>query len=454
MNIIIVGAGKVGLELTKQLSAENRVTVIDENQQLIENIINIYDVMGVCGNGASYEVQKEAEAGRADLLIATASSDEINILACLVAKKLGVRHTIARIRNPEYETQLRFMREELGLSMAINPEKATAREIARVLRFPAAMKLESFSKGRLELVEYRLPEGSALHGMKLLDLYKNIRVRVLICAVSRRGETIIPSGDFELHAGDKIYLTASPEQLSQFFRHLGVFRNRASSVMIVGASKICYYLASELMEMGMSVKIIDQSEQRCVQMSERLPGALVIVGDGTDSELLHEEGIEQTDAFVAITGIDEANILMSMSAARLSGDCCKVVAKINRRSLMDLVSTEHMIDSVVSAASVTTELIVQYVRAMESASGAKIKTLHRLVDGAVEALEFGVTQDVPFIGVPLKDLKLKSGILLAGIVRRNGRIVIPSGNDALELGDDVIVVTTDTTLQDIHDIMQ
>ena len=454
MRIIIVGAGKVGVALTQQLSAEHQVTVIDEHAQLIDNIINVYDVMGVCGNGASYGVQKEAETDKADLLIATTSSDEINILACLVAKKLGVEHTIARIRNPDYEVQLRFMREELGLTMSIHPEKAAAREIARVLRFPTAMKLESFSKGRLELVEYRLPANSTLHGMRLSDLYKTVRVRVLICAVARGKETIIPSGDFQLQARDKIYLTSSPQQLEMFFRQLGVFRNRASSVMIVGASKICYYLASQLIEMGMSVKIIDQSEARCVQMGERLPKALVIVGDGTDSELLIEEGIEQTDAFVAITGIDEANILMSMSAARLSGDCCKVVAKINRRSLMDLVSTEHMIDSVVSAASVTTELIVQYVRAMESASGAKIKTLHRLVDGAVEALEFGVTQDVPFIGVPLKDLKLKSGILLAGIVRRNGRIVIPSGNDALELGDDVIVVTTDTTLQDIHDIMQ
>ncbi|MDD3347257.1 Trk system potassium transporter TrkA [Oscillibacter sp.] len=453
MRIIIVGAGKVGLALTQQLSVENRVTVIDQNSQLIDNIINIYDVMGVCGNGASYEVQKEAEAEKAELLIATASSDEINILACLVAKKLGVEHTIARIRNPEYETQLRFMREELGLSMAINPEKATAREVARVLRFPAAMKLESFSKGRLELVEYRLSENSALDGMLLADLYRNIRVRVLICAVARKGETIIPTGEFVLHAGDKIYLTASPEQLSQFFRHLGVFRSRASSVMIVGASKMCYYLASELLEMGMSVKIIDQNEQRCVQMGEMLPRALVIVGDGTNSELLHEEGIEQTDAFVAITGLDEANILMSMSAAKQSGDC-KVVAKINRKPLVDLVSAEHMIDSVVSAASVTTELIVQYVRAMQSASGAKVKTLHRLVDGAVEALEFGVSADVPFIGVPLKDLTLRSGILLAGIVRQSGQIVIPSGNDVLHENDDVIVVTTDTTLQDIHDILQ
>ncbi len=454
MRIIIVGAGKVGLALIQQLSAENEVTVIDQNAQLIDNIINIYDVMGVCGNGASYKVQKEADGDKAELLIATASSDEINILACLVAKKLGVAHTIARIRNPEYETQLRFMREELGLSMAINPEKAAAREIARVLRFPAAMKLESFSKGRLELVEYRLSEHSSLDGMQLSDLYRNIRVRVLICAVARKGETIIPSGDFVLRSGDKIYLTASPEQLSQFFRHLGVFRSRASSVMIVGASKICYYLASELLEMGMSVKIIDQNEQRCVQMGEMLPRALVIVGDGTDSELLHEEGIEQTDAFVAITGIDEANILMSMSAAKQSGDCCKVVAKINRKPLVDLVSAAGMIDSIVSAASVTTELIVQYVRAMQSASGAKIKTLHRLVDGAVEALEFGVTGDVPFIGVPLKDLKLKSGILLAGIVRQNGRIIIPSGNDVLHRNDDVIVVTTDTTLQDICDILE
>ena len=453
MRIIVVGAGKVGTSLTAQLIREHRVTVIDQEPKLIENIINVYDVMGVCGNGASYEVQKEAEVGKADLLIATTSSDEINILACLVAKKLGVHHTIARIRNPEYEKQLRFMRSELGLSMAINPEKATAREIARVLRFPNAMKLESFSKGRLELVEYRLPEHSSLDGVRLSDLYRNLKVRVLICAVSRRDETIIPSGDFVLRAGDKINLTSSPYELEQFFRHLGVFRRRATSVIIVGASKICYYLASELIEMGMSVKIIDRDEQRCVHMGELLPKALVIVGDGTDNELLHEEGLEQADAFVAITGIDEANILMAMSAARQTSNC-KVVAKINRKSLMDLVSNESMIDSVVSAGSVTTELILQYVKAMENASGTKLKTLHRIVEGKVEAMEFTVTAEVPFVNVPLKDLNLKSGLLLAGIVRQNGKIVIPSGEDALHLNDDVIVVTTDTRLQDIRDILQ
>ena len=452
MRIIIVGAGKVGWALTQHLSAENQVTVIDQRADLIDNIINIYDVMGICGNGASYEIQQEADVDKADLLIATTSSDEVNIVACLVAKKMGVQHTIARIRNPEYERQLRFMREDLGLSMVINPEKAAAREIARLLRFPNAMKMESFSKGRLELVEYRLPEDTMLEGIRLADLYRNMRVRVLICAVLRRGETFIPSGDFELKGGDKIYVTSTPAQLEQFFRHLRIFRSKASSVMIVGASKMCYYLANELIEMGMSVKIIDKNEQRCYEMGERLPKAMVIVGDGTDSDLLQEEGLSQTDAFVAISGMDEANILMAMSAAKQAGDC-KVVAKINRKSLVDLVEAESMIDSVISAASVTAELIVQYVRAMQNASGSQIKTLHHIANETVEALEFGISADAPCIGVPLKDLKIKSGILLAGIVRQNGQIIIPSGNDAMQQGDDVIVVTTDTTLRDIRDIL-
>ena len=454
MKIVVVGAGKVGTALTRHLSAENRVTVIDQNPHLVDNIINIYDVMGVCGNGASYDVQKEADVEHTDLLIATTSSDEINILTCLVAKKLGVRHTIARVRNPEYGRQLRFMRSELGLSMAINPEAATAREVARVLRFPTAMKLESFSKGRLELVEYRVAEDTALDGTRLSELYRNFKVRVLICAVARQGETIIPSGDFTLQAGDKIYLTAAPRELEKFFRQLGVFRAKASSVMIVGASKMCYYLASELLEMGMSVKIIDQDEQRCVSMSERLPKALVIVGDGTDSELLAEEGIGQTDAFVAITGLDEANILMALSAARMSGDCCKVVAKINRKSLLDLVSDESLIDSVVSTGAVTVELILQYIRAMKNAAASKVKTLHRIVDEQVEALEFNVTPDISFVGTPLRDLHLKRGLLLAGIVRQSGEIIIPSGDDSLRLHDDVIVVTTDTQLDDLRDILE
>ena len=456
MKIVIVGAGKVGSALVRQLAAGNSVTVIDRDRRLIESIVNTCDVMAVCGNGASYEVQREAEVDKADLLIATVSNDEVNILACLVAKKLGVRHTIARVRNPEYEKQLRFMREEMGLSMSINPEKATAREIARVLRFPAAMKMESFSKGRLELVEYRVPEGSVLIGTKLYDLYGNTKSRILVCAVSRGDETIIPTGDFTIAMGDKIYITAAPDQLAQFFRHIGQFRSSAENVMIVGASKMCYYLASELLRMGMKVKILDRDEQACRTISDMLPKALVIVGDGTDTNLLLEEGIEQLDAFVALSGVDEANILMSMSAARQSGEACKVIAKINRQSLVDLVAQESMIDTVVSASSVTTELIVRYVRAMQSASGGKVKTLHRLVDGAVEALEFTITEDVDFVDVPLKDLgpRIKDNVLLAGIVRRSGEIIIPSGKDSLMVGDDVIVVTTTPNLQDISEIIK
>ena len=455
MKIIIVGIGKIGRELTRQLATKHKVTVIDQNAGIVDDIINIYDVMGICGNGASYAVQQEAGCEKTDLLIATTSSDEVNILSCLVAKKLGVDHTIARVRNPEYERQLRFMREELGLTMSINPEKAAAREIARVLRFPNAMKMESFSKGRLELVEYRVPEDSPLIGKTLSELYRWLRVRVLICAVARKDQIIIPSGDFVPEAGDKISLTSSPEDLSAFFRKLGVFRSKASSVMIVGASRICYYLASELIQMGMHVKIIDHNESRCVHMSELLPQALVIVGDGTDTELLREEGLDQTDALVAITGLDEANILMGLSVARQTGGRCKVVAKINRRPLAELMADEPMIDSVFSAASVTSELIVQYIRAMESASAAAaVKTLHRIVDGRVEALEFSITADVPFVGKPLKDLKLKSGILLAGIVRKSGEMVIPSGGDVLEVGDDVIVVTTDSSLQNVFGILQ
>lgn len=452
MKIIIVGAGKVGLALAQHLSKEHSVTVIDQNPTLLDHIINVYDVMGVCGNGACADVQKEADAGRTNLLIATASSDEINILTCLVAKTLGVQHTIARIRNPEYENQLRYMRGELGLSMAINPERATAREIARVLRFPNAMKLESFSKGRLELVEYRLAPGSTLGGVLLSDLYKNLRARVLVCAVARKDQTIIPSGDFALQDGDTLYITATPHELEQFFRHLGVFKCKTSSVMIVGASKLCYYLAMQLIEMGMTVKIIDQNSDRSTRMSELLPKALVITGDGMDSELLREEGLDQTGGFVAITGMDEANILMALSVAKQYKNC-KVVAKINRQPLVDLVSNEDMIGSVVSTGSVTAELILQYVRAMQNASGSQVKTLHRLIGGTVEALEFGIRPDSPLIGVPLRDLKLRSGILLAGIVRRNGKIVIPSGADAINAGDDVIVITT-STLRDIRDILQ
>ena len=454
MIIVVVGAGKVGRVLTEQLAAEKHdIVVIDQDPDLIESLVNIYDVRGVAGNGGCYDVQKDAFEDGADLLIATTSSDETNILACLVAKKLGTPHTIARIRNPEYEKQLHFMREELGLSMVVNPEKATAREIARVLRFPSAIKREQFCRQRFELVEYRVNEGNPLEGLQLSDLYRNIRVKILICAVARGQQTIIPTGATVLQKGDKIYLTASARELESFFRKLNIFKARANNIMIVGASRIAYYLVKELQDIQKRVTVIDSNAARCQAMSEKFPGVLVIHGDGADSELLSEERISEMDAFVPLTGLDETNIILAMYASQFPN--CKVVAKINRPSFADLANQKGLVDSVVSTAAVTSETIARYVRAMQNSFDSdNIKTLHRLVGGRVEALEFNVGPGLPFIGVPLKDLNLREGLLVAGIVRQNGAPVIPSGADALQEGDDVVIVTTDTTLHALRDIVK
>ena len=454
MRIVVVGAGKVGRVLTEQLAAEKHdIVVIDQDPDLIESLVNIYDVRGVAGNGGCYDVQKDAFEDGADLLIATTSSDETNILACLVAKKLGTPHTIARIRNPEYEKQLHFMREELGLSMVVNPEKATAREIARVLRFPSAIKREQFCRQRFELVEYRINEGNPLEGLQLSDLYRNIRVKILICAVARGQQTIIPTGATVLQKGDKIYLTASARELESFFRKLKIFKARANNIMIVGASRITYYLVKELQDIQKRVTVIDSNAGRCQAMSEKFPGVLVIHGDGADSELLSEERISEMDAFVPLTGLDETNIILAMYASQFPN--CKVVAKINRPSFADLANQKGLVDSVVSTAAVTSETIARYVRAMQNSFDSdNIKTLHRLVGGRVEALEFNVGPGLPFIGVPLKDLNLREGLLVAGIVRQNGAPVIPSGADALQEGDDVVIVTTDTTLHALRDIVK
>lgn len=453
MQIVIVGLGKVGRALTEQLTAEGHdIVAIDCDAGRTEDIMNVYDVRGVAGNGACYDVQQEAFAAGADLLIATTSSDEINMLACLVAKKIGTRHTIARIRDPEYERQLRIMRGELGLSMIINPEKATAREIARVLRFPSAIKLERFCRGRFELIEYRLNPGNPLIGMALSDLYRNIHVKILICAVARGRDIVIPGGSFTLQEGDKIYLTATPRDLGDFFRRLGIFKARANNVMVVGASSMAYYLIKELRDIRMHITVIDSSAERCRLMSERLPGVLVIHGDAADSELLNEEGLADMDAFVALTGLDETNIILSMYAAQ--GDRCKVVAKVNRPSFAELATANGMLDSVVSTATVTSESILQYVRAMQNSLGSNIKALHRVVGGRVEALEFIVPGKAPYVNISLKDLPIRQEVLLAGIVRQNGQAIIPSGSDTLQPGDDVVVITTGARINDLRDILQ
>ncbi len=438
MKIIIVGDGKVGMTLTEYLACEGYdVMVIDNNPKVIQNVVNTYDVMGVSGNGANYDTLIEAGAARADLLIAATSSDEVNVLSCLMAKKIGTKHTIARVRNPEYARQLVFIREELGLSMVVNPEFEAAREIARILRFPSAIKLDCFSKGRVDLAEIRLPEGGHLAGQRLSELYKVCREKILVCAVQRGEEVIIPNGDFVLAAGDRIHITGSHGALASFFKAIGMFKQKSKHVIIIGGGKIAFYLAQQMADVGVDIKIIEQDEARCFELSEKLPRTTIINGDGTDRSTLLEEGLESSDACVVLTGIDEENIIVSLYAQSLGVN--KVVTKIDRISFIDMVESVG-IDTFITPKFITANRIVRYVRSMQDSGGSTVKTLYKIVNNQAEALEFAVTQACQRLHVPFKKLKIKKGMLIASIMRR-GRVIIPGGDDHLEAGDSVIIIT-------------
>ncbi|MBQ8733545.1 MAG: Trk system potassium transporter TrkA, partial [Anaerotignum sp.] len=450
MNVVIVGDGKVGGTIASQLSGEGHdIIVIDNNTKVLNNASNTMDIISVEGNGASMAVQKRAGVSHADLLIAATSADEVNMLACLVGKKLGVPHTIARVRNPEYYEQVNALKEELGLSMAVNPEFAAATEILRLLRFPSALKIEVFARGRVELVEIKIPPHSVLDGMPLWAIYKEFQVKVLVCAVQRDGEVFIPNGDFVLQAGDKINLTAPHTEIERFFRTLGIFRTGVKSVMILGGGRLAYYMAKSLIEYHVRVKIIELDYERCDYLCEMRPDAVIIHGDGTDKELLQEEGMEKTDALVCLTGMDEENIVVSLygKAKKLS----KVIAKINRISFDEILDTLN-IDGFISPKTIAAGNIVRYVRAMQNSAGSSnVETLHKLLNEHIESLEFKVKETSPAIGIPLKDLKTKPGVLVATIIRGN-RIIIPGGNDSIEAGDSVIIVTTSKKLMDLKDI--
>ncbi len=439
MNIIIVGDGKVGRTLTEYLSNEGYdVTVIDKNPKVVESVVNLYDVKGVCGNGANYEALIEAGAEKADLLIAATSSDEVNVLSCLMAKKIGTTNTIARVRNPEYAKQLVFLREELGLSMIVNPEFEAARDIARVLRFPSAIKLETFSKGRVDLAEIRIPENGHLAGKKLSELYKVCREKILICAVQRGDEVVIPDGNFVIEPGDHIHMTGSHGALASFFKAIGMFKEKSKHVLVVGGGKIAYYLAKHMADTGIDMKIIEQDEERCVELSEALPRATVICGDGTDHAVLKEEGLLDSDACVVLTGIDEENIVVSLYAKSKGVD--KVITKIDRASFAAMAEIVG-VDCHVSPKFITANRIVRYVRAMQDSGESSMKTLYKIVNNQVEALEFAVEQKSFFTDVAIKELKTKKGMLFASIIRR-GKVIIPGGDDHLEVGDSVIIITT------------
>ncbi len=449
MKIVVVGNGKLGASLSESLVEEGHdVVVVDNNERVIGVTRNSMDVSCIQGNGINQDIQVQAGVPTADLVIAVTPTDEQNIICCLLAKKLGAKHTIARVREPDYAKSVLTLRDELNLSLAINPEKEAATDISRILRFPSAMKVDFFAKGRIEIVELKLPADSPIIGHPLSQLSSLFKAQILICAVQRDNEVIIPNGDFVPQEGDRISLTAAPNDISQLFRTLGLTSTKTRTAMIVGGGKIAYYLIRELLEAGIRVKVLDRDEKRCELLADRYPKATVLCGDGSDRETLKEEGAEEVDALVALTGLDEENVVISMYAG--SCNVPKVITKVNHISFGEVLSKAG-IECVITPHTIAADRIVRYVRAMQSSSGGSMLALSKIVGGKVEAIEFQVNTDFKGVDMPLKTLKLKKNLLIVSIVR-DGKILYPSGDDMVHANDRVIVVTTNTGMDDLNDI--
>ena len=452
MNIIIAGCGKVGRALAEQLSREKHdITVIDRKPEAIQQITNIADVRGVVGNGASFEIQMDAGIDTADLMIAVTDADEVNLLCCLIAKKAGGCQTIARVRNPVYHHEIHHIKDELGLSMVINPEWAAAMEMARLLRFPSAIDIDTFANGRIELLRFQLEEQNPLCNNKIKDLHMLSRCEVLICIVERGNEVLIPSGEVELKAGDMISVVASPVNASRFFKTIGIETNQVKNTMIIGGGKISFYLAKRLLEMGIQVKIIEKDRDACERLCEILPKAMIINGDGTDRELLAEEGLAKAEGFAALTNMDEENVMLALYAKSMSK--AKKITKVNRNTFDTIIGSLN-IGSLIYPKHITSETILQYVRAMQNSIGSNVETLYRLVDGNAEALEFIIRGESEVTDIPLQELDIKPNTLVCAI-NRKGRIIIPKGQDCIQEGDSVVIITTDCgAYKDIRDIMK
>ena len=450
MKIVIIGDGKVGYKLAKQLSSEKYdIILIDNNEEKLRKSIERMDVFCVAGEGGSVEVQQRADVPHADLVIACTSTDECNMLSCLIARRLGARHTIARVRNPIYYKQIDFLKKDLHLSMVVNPELIVAGDITRLLLFPDASKVETFVKGRVELVEFPIHCGK-LEGLSLSELYARFQVQVLVCAVESGETVLIPDGDYILKAGDKLHIAASHQNMEQFFKKIALRKEKIKNALICGGGRVAYYLASQLCNLGMNVKIIERNRERCEELCELLPKATIINGDATEHDLLIEEGIEKTDAFIALTGMDEENIIMSLFASKQS--VSKVIVKINedRRAMM---IDELGLDSIVSAKTATADAILGYVRARRNSQcSANVETMYQLLDGRVEALEFIIKSENAYTGVPLKDLNLKVNNIIACIARGR-KIIIPNGDDSIQVGDSVVIITMTKQIRDLDDIL-
>ncbi|MGN0636862.1 MAG: Trk system potassium transporter TrkA [Huintestinicola sp.] len=451
MHIIIVGCGKVGQTLAVQLNNDgNNITVIDLSAAKVNEVISRHDIMGVVGNGATHLIQQEAGIEKADLLIAVTGSDELNLLCCLIAKKEGNCQTIARVRNPQYSREARFLKDELGLAMIINPEFASAAEIARILRFPSAIKIDTFAKGRVELIKFRLPEGSPIINMAVKEVIARLKCDVLICTIERDGEAYIANGDFVFREKDVISVVASPRKANDFFNKIKYKMRSVRDVMIVGGGEITHYLADILLRSDIAVKVIEKDLKTCEEMCTTLPDVTVINGDAVEQELLLEEGLENTDGFVALTNLDEENILLSLFAKNKSKG--KLITKINRIDFDEVVNQLDL-DTIIYPKHLTAESIVRYVRAMKNTIGSNVETLYSVIKDKVEAAEFIVREKSPIVGIPLSELKFKKNVLVAAILR-DRKVIIPRGHDVFMPGDAVVIVSEIMALHDITDVLK
>lgn len=452
MRILVVGDGKVGHTIAEQLTREKHdVVIIDQDDEVLTKCEDTLDVICVRGNGANAKVLLDAQADRADILIATTASDETNMLCGLIAKRLGTKYIIARIRDPEYNDSLTLLQRELGIDMALNPERATALEIGRLLRFPFASNIESFAKGRVEMVEFRAQEHDVVVGHALKDLARMRGLpQVLYAVIEREGRVIIPTGDFIIQAGDRVHVAGDMVTITNYFHYLGKNSLRIRRVMLLGGGRISYYLAKMLVPMGIRVSMIEINERKANHLSELLPEVNVIYGDGTDQELLDQEGLKDMDAFVTLSDRDEENLMTGLFAVRQGVP--KVIVKNNRVAYADLINSLGL-DSVVSPRSITCANILRYVRGRVNSEGTKVERLYRLMDGKAEALEFIARAGDPYIGIPLKDLRTRPGVLVAVIVRK-GQVIVPFGNDHIEAGNSVVILSRDSGIKDLNEVIR
>lgn len=452
MNIIIVGCGKVGYTLVEQLSnEEHNIIVVDKNAEKVQYITDNLDAMGVVGNGVSYQTLQEAGVAIADLVIAVTGSDEENLLCCVIAKKTGNCQTIARIRNPIYNTEIDFLKEEFGLAMIINPELIAAREIAKMFQFPAAIRVDTFARGHVELLHCKLTKDSPLIGLKLMNLSQKLKVNVLVCEVIRGEEVIIPNGTFVFEEGDIIAIASNRKNAMTFFKNAGIMKNPVKNAILAGGGKISYYLAKHLIASGIEVTIIEQNPSRADFLSEELPEATIILGDATDQSVLEQEEYQTADGFACLTGLDEENILLALHVNANSK--AKTVTKINRISFQNVIDKLDL-GSIIYPRVTTADYIVKYVRSTSAAQNDNnVETLYKLANGKAEALEFNITDKSRITDIPLQQLKIRKNTLI-GSIYRNGNVIFPGGQDMIKVGDTVMVVLSGYRLSDIEDILE